>query len=188
MRITVGLLEGGVELVALRHQHLLEDRRAQRPQLAHGPVREERAEHLGGHLHDVEAVGEAVRRAVKRSGARIKGAAVAVAGSSVITKVVPMPNSLSDDEMHSQIELEADQYIPFPMEEVSFDYEIIGPNDKDPELMDVLLVATRTENVEQRQAAVNAAGLNSQIVDVEAFALENACRLLSHQIPDNGIG
>jgi type IV pilus assembly protein PilM len=66
------------------------------------------------------------------------------------------------------------------MEEVSFDYEVIGPNDKDPELMDVLLVATRTENVEQRQAAVNAAGLATQVVDVEAFALENACRLLSH--------
>jgi type IV pilus assembly protein PilM len=74
------------------------------------------------------------------------------------------------------------------MEEVSFDYEIVGPNANDPELMDVLLVATRTDNVEQRQAAVQAAGLKTKIVDVEAFALENACQLLSHQIPDGGMG
>jgi type IV pilus assembly protein PilM len=73
------------------------------------------------------------------------------------------------------------------MEEVSFDYEIVGANNNDPELMDVLLVATRTDNVEQRVAAVEAAGLSASIVDVEAFALENACALLSHQIPDGGV-
>ena len=63
----------------------------------------------------------------------------------------------------------------------------LGPSEKDPETNDVLLVATRTENVEQRQAAVNAAGLTAKIVDVEAFALENACRLMTHQMPDGGI-
>jgi type IV pilus assembly protein PilM len=99
-----------------------------------------------------------------------------------------MPSSLSERDLEGQVEIQADQYIPFPMEEVSFDYEIVGPNEKDPELMDVLLVATRTDNVEQRQAAVTAAGLATEVVDVEAFALENACGLLSHQIPDNGVG
>ena len=99
-----------------------------------------------------------------------------------------MPSSLSERDLEGQVEIQADQYIPFPMEEVSFDYEIVGPNEKDPDLMDVLLVATRTDNVEQRQSAVNAAGLAAHIVDVEAFALENACALLSHQIPDSGIG
>ena len=83
--------------------------------------------------------------------------------------------------------MQADQYIPFPMEEVSFDFEVIGPSEKDPEMLDVLLVATRSENVEQRQAAVQAAGLTARIVDVEAFALENACRLLTHQMPDGGM-
>jgi type IV pilus assembly protein PilM len=99
-----------------------------------------------------------------------------------------MSSGLSARDLEGQVEIQADQYIPFPMEEVSFDFEIVGPNDKDPELMDVLLVATRTENVDQRQAAVNAAGLAAQIVDVEAFALENACQLLSHQLPDGGMG
>jgi type IV pilus assembly protein PilM len=98
-----------------------------------------------------------------------------------------MPRSLRDSELESQVEMQADQYIPFPMEEVSFDFEVIGASEKDPDMYDVLLVATRSENVEQRQAAVQAAGLSTRIVDVEAFALENSCRLLTHQMPDGGI-
>ncbi|MFQ5610179.1 MAG: type IV pilus assembly protein PilM, partial [Woeseiaceae bacterium] len=137
---------------------------------------------------DAKAVGEAIRRAVKRAGAKATDVAVAISGDAAITKVIQMPSSLSERDLEGQVEIQADQYIPFPMEEVSFDYEVVGPNDKDPELMDVLLVATRTDNVEQRQSAVNAAGLAAQVVDVEAFALENACQLLSHQIPDGGMG
>jgi len=108
---------------------------------------------------DAKAVGEAIRRAVKRAGAKATDVAVAISGDAAITKVIQMPSSLSERDLEGQVEIQADQYIPFPMEEVSFDFEVIGPNDKDPELMDVLLVATRTENVEQRQSAVNAAGL-----------------------------
>ena len=137
---------------------------------------------------DAKAVGEAIRRAVKRAGAKATDVAVAISGDAAITKVIQMPSSLSERDLEGQVEIQADQYIPFPMEEVSFDYEIVGPNEKDPELLDVLLVATRTDNVEQRQAAVSAAGLTAQVVDVEAFALENACALLSHQIPDGGMG
>jgi type IV pilus assembly protein PilM len=137
---------------------------------------------------DAKAVGEAIRRAVKRAGAKATDVAVAISGDAAITKVIQMSSGLSARDLEGQVEIQADQYIPFPMEEVSFDFEIVGPNEKDPELMDVLLVATRTENVEQRQAAVNAAGLVAQIVDVEAFALENACQLLSHQLPDGGMG
>src|SRR5262245_23819387 len=135
---------------------------------------------------DVEAVGEAVRRAYKRSGARAKDAAVAISGDAAITKIIQMPATLSDTELEGQVELQADQYIPFPMEEVSYDFEVQGRSERDPDMLDVLLVATRSENVEQRQAAVHAAGLAAQVVDVEAFALENACRLLTHQLPDGG--
>ncbi len=137
---------------------------------------------------DVEAVGEAVRRAVKRSGAKSKEVAVAISGDAAITKVIQMQGSLTGADLEGQIELQADQYIPFPMEEVSYDFEVIGKSEKDPEMMDVLLVATRSENVQQRQAAVEAAGLAAKIVDVEAFALENACMLMTHQMPDNGRG
>jgi type IV pilus assembly protein PilM len=136
---------------------------------------------------DAEAVGEAIRRAVKRSGSKAREVAIAISGDAAITKVIQMPRHLSTRELEGQIELQADQYIPFPMEEVSFDYEIIGQNERDADMQDVLLVATRTENVEQRQAAVEAAGLKARVVDVEAFAVENACLLLTHQMPDGGV-
>jgi type IV pilus assembly protein PilM len=124
---------------------------------------------------------------VKRSGAKSRLAAIAISGDAAITKVIQMPKNLGDNELEGQVEMQADQYIPFPMEEVSYDYQVVGPSEKDPEMLDVLLVATRTENVEQRQAAVQASGLTAHLVDVEAFALENACALMRHQMPDGGL-
>ncbi len=134
-------------------------------------------------ITDVEAVGEAVRRAVKRSGTRAKHAAVAVAGSSVITKIITMQASLSEEEIESQIELEADQYIPYSLEEVNLDFEVLGPSEDNPDTMDILLAASRTENVDSRVAAVELGGLTAKVVDIEAYTLENAFTLLSSQIP-----
>src|SRR5471032_2518112 len=136
---------------------------------------------------DADAVGEAIRRAVKRAGAKSRLAAIAISGDAAITKVIQMPIGLRDNDLEAQVEMQADQYIPFPMEEVSYDYQVVGPSEKDTTMMDVLLVATRTENVEQRRAAVQAAGLTAKLVDVEAFALENSCALMRHQMPDGGM-
>jgi len=138
-------------------------------------------------LVDPQAVGEAIRRAVKRSGATSVEVAIAISGDAAITKVIQMPRGMRDADLEAQVEMQADQYIPFPMDEVSYDFEVLGPSEKDNESIDVLLVASRTDNVEQRRAAVAAAGLNARIVDVEAFALENACKLMTHQMPDGGI-
>lgn len=138
-------------------------------------------------ISDVEGVGEAIRRAVKRSGTRSKFAAAAVAGSAVITKVISMPASLSDDEMEGQIQLEADQYIPYPLEEVNLDFEVIGPSEDDPERVDVLLAASRSENVEIRVDALEIAGLTATVIDVEAYAMENAFSLIKEQMPDHGL-
>ncbi|MCK5722548.1 MAG: pilus assembly protein PilM [Gammaproteobacteria bacterium] len=138
-------------------------------------------------IADVEAVGAAIKRAVKRSASRTKLAAVAVAGSAVITKIIAMPAALTEDEMEQQIELEADQYIPYPLEEVNLDFEIIGPSENDPERIDVLLAASRSENVDIRIAAIELAGLKAKIVDVEAYAIENAFSLLIPQLPEQGI-
>jgi type IV pilus assembly protein PilM len=136
---------------------------------------------------DADAVGEAIARAVRRAGVRTKEVAVAISGDAAITKVIQMPRNLNDADLEAQVEMQADQYIPFPMDEVAYDFEVLGGSEKDTESMDVLLVASRSENVEQRRAAVAAAGLTARIVDVEAFALENACRLMTHQMPDGGI-
>jgi type IV pilus assembly protein PilM len=138
-------------------------------------------------LVDPQAVGEAIRRAVKRSGATSAEVAIAISGDAAITKVIQMPRGMRDSDLEAQVEMQADQYIPFPMDEVSYDFEVLGPSEKDNDSIDVLLVASRTDNVEQRRAAVAAAGLNARIVDVEAFALENACKLMTHQMPDGGI-
>lgn len=139
-------------------------------------------------ISDVDAVGAAIKRAVSRAGTRTKNAAVAVAGSAVITKVINMPSNLSDDELADQIQLEADQYIPYPREEVNLDFEVMGPSEKQEGMVDVLLAASRSENVDVRVAALELGGLNARIVDVEAFAMEAAYSLLASQLPDNGVG
>ena len=139
-------------------------------------------------IADVESVGAAINRAVKRSGSRTKQAAVAVAGSAVITKVISLPANLSDDEMESQIELEADQYIPYPLNEVNMDFQVIGPSEESDENVDVLLAASRSENVDIRAAACELGGLTAKVVDVEAYAMESAYTLLAPQLPDGGDG
>jgi type IV pilus assembly protein PilM len=136
---------------------------------------------------NVDAVGDAIRNVVRRSGSRAKQAAVAVSGSAVITKIITMPASLSESEMENQIQLEADQYIPYPLEEVNIDFEVFGPNEKNPEMVDVLLAASRSENVENRVSALELAGLGAAVVDVEAYAMENAFSLITEQLPDFGV-
>lgn len=135
-------------------------------------------------ITDVEAVGEALKKAVKRSGSRQRNAALAVAGSAVITKIVQMPADLSEEELESQIIVEADQYIPYSLEEVNLDFEVQGPNEASSDHMDVLLAASRSENIDIRVAAADLGGLISKVVDVEAYAIDNAFSLIAPQLPN----
>lgn len=139
-------------------------------------------------INDPKIVGDAIARAVNRAGTRARHAAVAVAGSSVITKVITMPASLKDDDMEEQIKAEADQYIPYSIDEVNLDFQVLGPSGRDLSTVDVLLAACRKEQVESRVAALEVAGLTAKVVDVEAYALENACQFLRHQMPNRGEG
>jgi len=132
-------------------------------------------------ITDAQLVGEAIARAVKKSGTRTKLGACAVAGSAVITKVISMPANLSEEELEGQIQIEADQYIPYALDEISLDFSILGPSPSDPGRIDVLLAASRSDNVDVRVAALEVAGIEAKIVDVEAFALENAVALLAAQ-------
>lgn len=137
-------------------------------------------------ITDVEAVGEAIGRTVKKANTRTKYAAAAVAGSAIITKIISMPGDLSEEEMESQIEIEADQYIPFPLEEINMDFEVLGPSQEQPGRVDVLLAASRSDNIDVRIAALEVAGLTAKIIDVEAFALENSIGLLAKDMPGRG--
>jgi len=139
-------------------------------------------------INDPKLVSEAVGRAVVKSGTRTRHAAVAVAGASVISKVIEMPAMLSEDDMEEQIKAEADQYIPYPIDEVNIDFEVLNSSGKNGEMVEVLLAACRKEQVEQRCAALELAGLTPKVVDVEAYALENATQFLEHQMPDKGKG
>lgn len=135
---------------------------------------------------DSAAAGRAIREVVKRAGTKQKKVAVAVNSSSVITKTINMPAELTEDEIEQQIVYEADQYIPYPVEEVSLDFQILGPADNDPDMNNILLVACRRETVNAYTAAVEAAGLTIGLVDVETYALQNACSLLTGQMPGGG--
>ena len=135
-------------------------------------------------INDLEAVAEAVRTIVDMSKTKLKQVAVAVAGSAVITKVIEMPEGLSDDIMETNITMEADQYIPYPLEEVAIDFEVQGPSDRNPDQVDVLLAACRRENVDLRVEALELAGLNAKIVDVEAYVMERAFSLIQDQLED----
>lgn len=135
---------------------------------------------------ELEDVGQALAKALAKARTGARSAAVAVAGSAVITKTVEMDGGLSDEELESQLKIEADQYIPYPLEEVALDFEVTGPSRRNPERVDVLLAACRRENVEVREAALALAGLTAKVVDVEAYALERAYGLLQEQIGDNG--
>lgn len=127
---------------------------------------------------EMEAVGEAIKRALNRSGSKTGQAAAAVAGASVITKLIPMPGDLAEDELEAQVEVEAANYIPYPIEEVNIDFAPIGPMPGAPDMQQVLLVAARSEDVEARQGALEIGGLSAKVMDVEAFAIENAFALL----------
>lgn len=135
-------------------------------------------------ITDVDVIANAIKAAVKQSGTKTKKACVAVAGSSVMTKIISMPATLSEDEMEDQILVEADQYVPYSLDEVNLDFEVQGITENDPEMVDVLLAASRRENVEDRVEALAKAGLEASIVDVEAFAMENAFSVFSEQLPE----
>lgn len=133
-------------------------------------------------INDVEAVGDVVRKVVQRARTNLKSAAVAVSGSAVITKTIQMPSGLNDFEMEDEIANEADQYIPYPLDEVAIDFEVQGPSEVNPDQVDVLLAACRKENVDVREEALQIGGLTTKVVDVEAYALERAFSMLEPQL------
>jgi type IV pilus assembly protein PilM len=138
-------------------------------------------------IKDPEAVGLVVQKLINRTNTKAKYGAVAVAGSAVITKIIQMNASLSESELESQIQVEADRYIPYPLEEVNIDFHVLGPNDKNPELNDVLLAASRAENVEVRVEVLAHAGITAKVVDIEAYAIERALGLIVDHLPNSGI-
>ncbi|MGN8158916.1 type IV pilus assembly protein PilM [Salinisphaera sp. RV14] len=131
---------------------------------------------------DAEAVARATLRALERSGSRTRDAAIAVSGPSVISKTILMPASIDDAEMEQQIHFDAEHHIPHPIEEVNLDFQVLEPDPDNAQFNRVLLVACRRDNIEMRTAAIEMAHMRVQLVDVEEYALQNACTLLLRRI------
>ncbi|WP_045857374.1 pilus assembly protein PilM [Teredinibacter purpureus] len=135
-------------------------------------------------INDVEVVAQIIKAVVQSSRTKLKDAAVAVPGSSVITKVIEMPSDMSDEALETQISLEADQYIPYPLEEVAIDFDVLGVSEKNPDQIEVLLAACRRENVDMRATMLDLAELQAKVVDVEAYTMERAFSLVQEQLED----
>ncbi|AXR00992.1 pilus assembly protein PilM [Pseudoalteromonas piscicida] len=136
-------------------------------------------------IQDIEAIGNAITKMKRRIPKLTQYAAVAVSGQTVITKVIFMDVSLTDAELESQIAIEADSLIPYPLDEVSLDFEKIGVNEADPSKMNVLLSAARTESVQARVGALEEAGFKAKVVDVENYALSRAMDVIYPELPND---
>lgn len=143
---------------------------------------------VDGNLASVEVVAETLQRCWKRLGTSTRFVAMALPTAAVITKKITLPASLREQEMEVQVESEANQYIPFALEEVNLDFQVIGPAPSNPDDVEVLLAASRKEKVEDRVAAAEVAELKPVVMDVEAYATQAAYELVTKQLPKEGVG
>ena len=141
-----------------------------------------------GNIVNLEATAEAVWRTWKKLGTSTRSVAVALPASHVITKKIIVPAGQREDELEVLVESEANQYIPFALEEVNLDFQIIGPAPSSPDELEVLIAASRKEKVEDRVAVVESAGLKAVVMDVESYAVQASFELIEKQLPDGGKG
>jgi type IV pilus assembly protein PilM len=137
---------------------------------------------VDGNIENIDAVAEAVRRVWKKSGTKIKNVALGMPPAAVITKKIILPAGLGEDQLEVQVESEASQYIPFALDEVSLDYDVIGPTAASPDDMEVMLAAARREKVEDRVAIAEAAGLVATVMDIESYAARSAALRAAEQM------
>ena len=141
---------------------------------------------VDGNISNLEAVAEAVKRGHKKLATRTRHVAMAVPSGAVITKKIIVSAALREEELEVQVETEANQYIPFALDEVNLDFQIIGPSPTNPEEQEVLIAATRKEKVEDRVAVAESAGLKAIVMDVESYAQMAALGLVVRQLPHGG--
>ena len=143
---------------------------------------------VDGNIDKIDIVAEAVKRAWRRAGTRIKNVAMALPASAVITKRIALPANLREEELEMQVESEANQYIPFALDEVALDFQVLGAIPNAPDDVEVLIAASRKEKVEDRMAVAQAAGLKPAVVDVESYAMRAALERVIEQLPNRGEG
>lgn len=141
-----------------------------------------------GNIEKFDEVAEAIRRLVKKSGTKTRNVAMALPPSAVITRKIILPDGMSDSELEQQVETEANQYIPFPLDEVSLDFCVMGPSATSAGDVEILIAASRREKVQDVQGLAEAAGLTPVVIDVESYAARTATNRLIDNLPEKGKG
>jgi type IV pilus assembly protein PilM len=139
-----------------------------------------------GNIANLDQVSDALRRGHKRLGTRNRNVALALPAAMVITKKIIVPAGQTEEELELQVEAEANQYIPFALDEVNLDFQILGPAPNNADEVEVLIAASRKEKVEDRVAIAEAAGLKPRVMDVESYATEEAFQMVAPSLPANG--
>ncbi|MET0209528.1 MAG: pilus assembly protein PilM, partial [Burkholderiaceae bacterium] len=139
-----------------------------------------------GQIEKFDEVADAVRRVVSKSGTRTKRVAMAMPQSAVITKKIMLPAGLREEELELQVESEANQYIPFSLDEVSLDFCVIGPSPASAGDVEVLIAASRKDRVQDRQGLAEAAGLKPVVLDIESHASRLAMTRIIGALPNEG--
>jgi len=142
---------------------------------------------IDGNIANLEVVVEAVQRGWKKLATRTKNVAMALPTAAVITKKIIVPAGLREEELELQVQTEANQYIPFALEEVNLDFQVVGPAPSSPEEAEVVIAASRKEKVEDRVAVAEAAGLKALVMDVESYAMLAAFDLIKKQFPSDAL-
>ena len=143
---------------------------------------------VDGNIENIEAVSDAVLRVWKKSGTKVRHVALGMPPAAVITKKIILPAGLPEDQLEVQVESEASQYIPFALDEVSLDFDVIGPAANSLDDMEVMLAAARREKVEDRVAIAEAAGLSATVMDIESYAARAAVVRATEGLPGSGSG
>ncbi len=133
---------------------------------------------VDGNVEIPGEVSDAVERGLKLCGGKLSHAVTAVPSSAVITKHLEISNAFAGMDLEEQVQIEADQFIPYPLDEVALDFEVLGPVDKAPELNEILLVACRRDDTDAREDAINGSGLKCEVIDIDTYAIERTLPLL----------
>jgi type IV pilus assembly protein PilM len=168
----VGLDVGSSALKAVEVKDLGKGRGFQLVSLAMEPLPPEAI--VDGAIMDAGLVSDAMQRLFSRGKFKSPEVAISLSGHSVIIKKIALP-VMSAEELSESIQWEAEQYIPFDMDDVNIDYQILGgPSTSGDGNMDVLLVAVKKEKINDYTGVVSQAGKTPVLVDVDVFALQNA--------------
>ncbi len=143
---------------------------------------------VDGAIIDAPAVAQGIKRTFTEAKFKPKSVATGVSGHSVIVKRVVIPAATAD-QVASSIQVDAEQYIPFEITEVNLDYEIVGPGitSTDEPGMEVVLVAAKKEKIQNQTNVIGLAGKTPDVVDIDAFAVQNAYEVNYITDPDSTV-